>query len=129
MKTKSESGIALVSALLILVLLGALLVAFIVSVNSDQSLISVDRDQNRAYYGAQAGLEQLTASLGSLFDTNYAPTAAQINALTATPPVLTGISFVSPGAVRVIRFRLRWMLTGDRWPCRRRSLPAHTQVS
>jgi hypothetical protein len=97
MKTKSESGIALISALLVLVLLGALLVAFVVSVNSDQSLISVDRDQNRAYYAAQAGLEKLTADLGTLFDTNYAPTPAQVNALMANPPVLTGISFVSPG--------------------------------
>jgi hypothetical protein len=97
MRTKSESGIALLSALLVLVLLGALLVGFVVSVNSDQSLISIDRDQNRAYYAAQAGLEKLTADLGTLFDNNYAPTAAQINALTTAPPVLTDISFVSPG--------------------------------
>jgi Tfp pilus assembly protein PilX len=97
MKTTSESGIALVTALLVLVLLGAVLVGYVVTVNSDQSLITVDRDQNRAYYAAQAGLEKLTASLGTLFDTNYAPTDAQINALTATPPVLTGVSFVSPG--------------------------------
>jgi hypothetical protein len=97
MKTRSESGIALISTLLVLVLLGALLTAFIVSVNSDQGLISVDRDQNRAYYAAQAGLERLTADIGNLFDFNYAPTTAQINALTATPPVIPGISFVSPG--------------------------------
>jgi hypothetical protein len=97
MKTRSESGIALISTLLVLVLLGALLTAFIVSVNSDQGLIAVDRDQNRAYYGAQAGLEKLTADVGTLFDTNYAPSAAQLNALTVNPPVLTGISFVSPG--------------------------------
>ena len=87
----------LISALLVLVLLGGLLVGFIVMVNSDQSLIAVDRGQNRAYYAAQSGLEQLTASLGTLFDTNYKPTAAQINALMTTPPVLSGISFVSPG--------------------------------
>jgi hypothetical protein len=97
MKTRSESGIALISALLILVLLSALLVGFIVSINSDQGLIGIDRDQIRAYYGAQAGLERLTADLGTLFDNNYAPSAAQINALAVTPPVLTGISFVSPG--------------------------------
>jgi hypothetical protein len=97
MTTRSESGIALITTLLVLVLLGALLTAFIVSVNSDQGLIAVDRDQNRAYYGAQAGLEKLTADVGTLFDTNYAPSTAQLNALTVNPPVLTGISFVSPG--------------------------------
>ena len=97
MKTKSESGIALISALLILMLLSALLVGFIASINSDQGLIGIDRDQNRAYYGAQAGLERLTADLGTLFDNNYAPSTAQINALTTNPPVIPGISFVSPG--------------------------------
>jgi len=96
MKIRDESGIALISTLLILVLLGALLTGFIVSVNSDQGLIAIDRDQNRAYYAAQAGLEKLTADLGTLFDSNYAPTTAEINALAAAPPVLTGISFTSP---------------------------------
>jgi hypothetical protein len=97
MKTKNESGIALISALLILVLMGVLLEGFIVAVNSDQQLIGVDREQNRAFYGALAGLEQLTANLGTLFDTNYAPRTSQIDALTATPPSLSGVSFVSPG--------------------------------
>ena len=82
---------------MLLVLLGALLTTFIVSVNSDQSLIATDRDQNRAYYGAQAGLEKLTADIGSLFETNFQPTPAQINALATTPPTLAGISFVRPG--------------------------------
>ena len=67
------------------------------SVNSDQGLIGVDREQNRAFYGALAGLEQLTANLGTLFDSNYAPTVAQINALATTPPSISNIAFVSPG--------------------------------
>ncbi len=96
-RVEREAGIALISTLLILVLLAALLTGFIVAVNSDQGLISLDRDQNRAYYAAQAGLEKLTADLGNLFDTNYAPTTAQINALAGAPPALTGISFVAPG--------------------------------
>jgi hypothetical protein len=96
MEIKTESGIALVSTLLVMVLLSALLFTFVVSVNSDQELIGVDRDQTRSFYGAEAGLEKLTADLGTLFDTNYAPTTAQINALTVTKPTITGISFVSP---------------------------------
>ena len=97
MKTRCESGIALIATLLVLVLLSALLVGFIVSINSDQSLIGIDRDQNRAFYASLAGLEQLTADLGTLFNTNYAPSVAQINALTATVPSIPYISFVSPG--------------------------------
>jgi Tfp pilus assembly protein PilX len=63
MESGSEKGIALISALLILVLLNALLVGFVLSVNSDQKLMGVDRDQNRAFYGSLAGLEKLTADL------------------------------------------------------------------
>jgi hypothetical protein len=97
MKSKTESGIALIAALIITVLLSALLTAFILSINSDQGLIGVDRDQNRAFYASQAGLEKLTADLGTLFGSNYAPTTAQINALTTAQPAMPGISFVSPG--------------------------------
>jgi hypothetical protein len=97
MKIKTESGIALIAALMTVVLLSGLLMAFIVSVNLDQGLIGVDRDQNRAFYASQAGLEKLTADLGTLFGSNYAPTTAQINALTTTQPVIPGIFFTSPG--------------------------------
>jgi hypothetical protein len=97
MKIKNESGIALIGTLLILVLLAALLEGFILSVNSDQELIGIDRGQTQAFYGALAGLEQLTGNLGTLFGTDYSPTVAQINALTVSPPALTGIQFVAPG--------------------------------
>ncbi|MBZ5498303.1 MAG: hypothetical protein LAP85_18025 [Acidobacteriia bacterium] len=97
MKTRSESGVALIGALLILVLLSGLLVGFVISVTSDQRLIGVDRDQNRAFYGSLAGLEQLTADLGTLFNTNYAPSVAQINALTANVPNIPYISYIAPG--------------------------------
>jgi hypothetical protein len=95
----NETGIALITTLLILVLLGVLLEGFVLSVNSDQGLIGADREQNRAFYGALAGLEQLTANLGNLFESNYAPTVAQINALTTVPPSVANLSFVSPGGV------------------------------
>jgi hypothetical protein len=97
MKIKSESGIALVAALMIMVLLSALIIAFTLSVNSEQVQIGIDRDQNRAFYASQGGLEKLTADLGTLFGNNFAPTAAQINALTTARPVIPGISFTSPG--------------------------------
>jgi hypothetical protein len=96
MNKKNENGIALISVLLILVLLGVLLEGFILSVNSDQKLIGSDREQTRAFYGTLAGLEQLTADLGTLFDTNYAPSDAQIQALVANPPEVADVSFVSP---------------------------------
>ncbi|MBN1567371.1 MAG: hypothetical protein JXA73_05965 [Acidobacteria bacterium] len=97
MRTRNESGIALVGVLLILVLLGVLIEGFIISINSDQGLISTNRQENQAFYGALAGLEALTANLGRLFETTYRPSVTQISALDDEAPVLSNISFESPG--------------------------------
>jgi hypothetical protein len=96
-RENGQLGMALIGALLILVLLAGLLAGFVVSITSDQRLIGIDRDQNVAFYGALAGLEQLTADLGTLFNNNYAPSVAQINALATRPPSIPYITFVSPG--------------------------------
>ena len=95
MNKNNESGIALIGTLLILVLLGALLEGFILSMNSDQELIGIDRGQTQAFYGALAGLEQLTGNLGTLFASNYSPSIAQLNSLTVSPPVLNGIQYLA----------------------------------
>lgn len=97
MKRTNESGMALISAILVVALMSALLVGFVSMVIADQNSGLHNRDQTTAYAAAHAGLEQLTSDLGELFATNFRPTSAQVNALTTTPPVLPGISFVSPG--------------------------------
>jgi hypothetical protein len=93
MGTRNESGFALITALLILVLLAALLQGFILTINAEQDEVGIDRGQNQAFYGSLAGLEQLTAGLGDLMDTNASPTDAQLAALAANPPSLSNISF------------------------------------
>jgi hypothetical protein len=95
MKTRNDSGIALITTLLILVLLAALVEAFILSINSEQEQIGIDRGQNRAFYGAMTGLEQLTAGLGDLMAVNASPTDAQLQALASNPPALTNISYTT----------------------------------
>jgi hypothetical protein len=97
MRHNRESGMALVSALLIMMLLSALLVGFFALIVADQEATGVTRDQTQAYAAAHAGLENLTADLGGLFvGGNYSPTAAQISALTAAPPTLPGFQFLAP---------------------------------
>jgi hypothetical protein len=93
-----EAGVALLSALLVLVLLSALLVGFISSVNADQMASGANRDQTQAYAAAHAGVEKLTADLGQLFEQNFAPTNAQVDALAtaAMQPTIGGIQYVSP---------------------------------
>ena len=95
-KKTSERGIALITAMLILLLMSSLIAAFIMLVMTDQGVNGIDRDQTAAFYAAYAGMEQMTANLGTLFNSNYAASGAQVNAIAAAPPVLPGIAFIDP---------------------------------
>src|SRR5580698_4949705 len=58
-------------------------------VMSDQRLGGNNRDRETAFYGAEAGMEKLTADMGSTFATNGKLTAPQIAAIVANPPTTT----------------------------------------
>lgn len=90
---RADSGIALLTTLLLMVLMSSLLVGFLMLITSGQKLSGVNDDYSRAFYGAEAGMEKLTADLGNLFDTNYSPSATQVNAITNTPPAIPGIQY------------------------------------
>lgn len=92
-----ESGMALVIVMLVMMLGMGLMAGMFAAVSSDARTNSFDKDQSQAYAAAHAGLEKLTATLGRLFDNDPSPNAAQINALTATPPVISGIEYTSAG--------------------------------
>ncbi len=99
---RKQSGIALITTMLLLLLMSAMVVGFMLLVTEGQRLSGMDRDQIRAFYGAESGMEKLTADLGALFGTTYAPTGAQVNALTTTPPALpssSGVSYVDVNGV------------------------------
>jgi len=92
-----DAGIALLTTLMLLFLMSSLLVGFTILLISNQQLAGSNNDDVSAFYGAEAGMEQLTANLGNLFAETYSPTMAQINALSTTPPPpsIPGISFVT----------------------------------
>jgi hypothetical protein len=97
MRRRNESGIALVAALLVMMLVSALLVGFFAVIAADQQATGVTRDQTQAYAAAHAGLEKLTADLGALFvGGNFSPSASQVSALTTAPPMLDGFQFLAP---------------------------------
>ena len=100
MRTTNQSGIAMITTLLVLMLMSALLVGFTTVVMSDQRYRFIDRDRNQAFYAASAGVEKLTADLGNLFLSNVAPSTAQVTALTAAGkmPAITGITFAAAQA-------------------------------
>jgi hypothetical protein len=92
---KQEAGVALLTTLLLLFLLSSLLVGFSVLLMSNQRLSGSNNDQVSAFYGAEAGMEELTAGLGNLFSATYSPNIGQINALETTPPVIPGVQFIT----------------------------------
>jgi PilX N-terminal len=95
-----EQGMALITTMLILILLSAMTVGIAWLVIGDQKLGGNNSDRQLAFYGAEAGMESLTASLENLFDQNYAPNGNAINALMVTPgpPAnIPNIQFIAPG--------------------------------
>ena len=91
---RRDSGIALLTTLLLMLLMSSLLVGFVLLISSGQKLSGYNNDYSKAFYAAEAGMEKLTADIGTLFDTNYSPTGAQITALQTTAPPLAGINYV-----------------------------------
>jgi hypothetical protein len=91
---RRDSGIALLTTLLLMLLMSSLLVGFVLLISSGQKLSGYNNDYSKAFYAAEAGMEKLTADIGTLFDTNYSPTGSQITALETTAPALSGINYV-----------------------------------
>ncbi|HXC42199.1 MAG TPA: hypothetical protein VNY51_01610 [Candidatus Dormibacteraeota bacterium] len=91
---RRDSGIALLTTLLLMLLMSSLLVGFVLLISSGQKLSGYNNDYSKSFYAAEAGMEKLTADIGTLFDTNYSPSGAQISALTTNPPALSGINYV-----------------------------------
>ena len=98
MRFNQEKGMALITALLVMLLISSIIVGFSYLVMTDQSMGGFTNQRQKAFYGAEAGMEKLTADLNNLFAQNYAPSAGEVNALTtlAQNPVIPGISYVDP---------------------------------
>ena len=95
MRTKREDGVALITALLILFLVSAIVVGMSWMVVSDQRLSGNNQDRELAFYGAEAGMEKMTADMGNLFATQGSIVAANLPGITGTPPPIAGINFTN----------------------------------
>ena len=84
---RRDKGIALVTTLLILLLMSTMIVGLSWLVMGDQKLGGNSSDRQRAFYGAESGLEALTSGLENTFDANYAPTASAISGIVSAAPV------------------------------------------
>lgn len=95
MRSKRESGVALLTTLLVLLLISAIIVGMSWMVMTDQRLGANNQDRELAVYGAEAGMEKMTTDMGNLFGAQGALTAANIVTLTSAAPALPGITYVN----------------------------------
>src|SRR5208282_430775 len=81
-------------------LMSTLIVGLAWLVMGDQKLGGNNSDRQLAFYGAEAGMEAMTANLENLFDSDYAPTAADINSIVTSTPtnLVPGVQYLQPGS-------------------------------
>ena len=82
MRNRREQGMALITALLVLLLISSMIVGMSFLVLTDQKLGGNNADRQKAFYGAEAGMESLTTALQDSFSNNYALSAADITTIT-----------------------------------------------
>ncbi|HEY6766401.1 MAG TPA: PilX N-terminal domain-containing pilus assembly protein [Candidatus Sulfotelmatobacter sp.] len=91
-KAKKERGFTLIAALLLTILLSGIAVGLLYSVGNEARMGGNDLEGDLAYYGAEAGMENLTAQLSQLYQTSQTPNAAAITALASASNYPTAVS-------------------------------------
>ena len=91
-RSRDSRGFTLIAALLLTLLLSALAVGLLYMVSNEQRMGGNDLEGNLAYYGAESGLENLTAQLSGLYQQSQTPDAASITALAGPTYYPTAIS-------------------------------------
>ncbi len=86
-RTKGRSrGFTLVASLLVLALLSGIAISLLFMVQGAGQVGGNDLEANQAYYGAESGMELLTANLAALYQQSQSPTPAQLTALANNTP-------------------------------------------
>lgn len=83
---QNSLGFTLIAALIILVLLSGVAAGILFLVTNESHMGGNDLENNLAFYGAESGMEKLTADLSALYGQSMSPTNAQIQNLINYPP-------------------------------------------
>ena len=95
MRMEREKGVALITSLMVLILISGIIVGMCWMVMTDQRLGGNNHDRETAFYAAEAGMEKLTADVGTTFAVKGALAPADITTITAAPPsTIPGIQYV-----------------------------------
>lgn len=93
MRFRSEKGVALITALLVLLLVSAIVVGMSWMVMSDQRLGGNNQSHETAFYGAEAGMEKLTADLGNTYAIKGDVQSTDITTIEADSPLIPQIQY------------------------------------
>lgn len=88
----NSRGFTLIASLLMLVMLSGISIGLLFLVSGRGRAGGNDLESNVAYYGAESGMEKLTADVAALYQAFPSPTPVQLNALATNPPDNTQIS-------------------------------------
>ena len=105
MSQRNSRGFTLIAALLLTILLSGVAVGLLYMVSNEARMGGNDLEGNLAYYGAEAGIENLTSELSQLYQTSQTPNAASITALTSPanyPTMVSGSTITNMGYVETI---------------------------
>ena len=90
---RGERGIALLTALVLLLLVTGLAAGLTYMVMGQKSMSSGDVQANTSYYNTEAGIENMTVQLANLYQRQQSPNSATIQALGSTPPAIQGVTW------------------------------------
>jgi hypothetical protein len=105
MDHRNSRGFTLIAALLLTVLLSGVAVGLLFMVSNEVRMGGNDLEGNLAYYGAEAGIENLTSELSQLYQASQSPTATSITALTdpsTYPTMVSGANISNINYVETI---------------------------
>ncbi|MGC2506010.1 MAG: PilX N-terminal domain-containing pilus assembly protein [Candidatus Acidiferrales bacterium] len=94
MRTNRENGIALLTVILVMLLISAMVVGMSWMVMTDARLGGNNQGRETAFYGAEAGMEKLTADIGNIYATKGSVVGGDLTSAPVTvPPTIPGIQF------------------------------------
>src|SRR5271156_2802859 len=95
-RIERQKGVALITALLVLILISAIVVGMSWMVMTDQRLGGNNQSREIAFYGAEAGMEKMTTDVANTFSVKGSLATADITAIISAPPnALPGIQYLN----------------------------------
>jgi hypothetical protein len=92
MRHNNSRGFTLIAALMLTILLSGVAVGLLYMVSNEARMGGNDLEGNLAYYGAEAGIENLTSELSQLYQSSQSPNAASLQALVNPSNYPTAVS-------------------------------------